>query len=147
MSGEKRDISSMNPEELQGAVQSILQDPAFGRILGELTGGRTAENTEPAEAVPQTPTVPQITPEMMARLPQMMAALSPLIGGKTGGGESGQKKPADDAEKRKRLLAALKPYLSGSRREAVDSIMKVTEMTDLIGQMGIGSPGTRDSRK
>ena len=79
----------------------------------------------------------------------MMAALAPLTGaGKDSPSAQGSDKASlHDAEKRKRLLAALKPYLSGSRREAVDSIMKVTEMTDLIGRMGIGAPGTRDSSK
>ena len=131
---EGKDLSSMPPEELQSAVQSILGDPAFAKLVGELRG------TPPAEEKPKEApaAIPQIPPEMLSKLPQMMSALSPLLaGGRDGKKEEGAA-GRDDAEKRKRLLAALKPYLSSSRREAVDSILKVTEMTDLMGKMGFG---------
>ncbi len=140
---EVNDISSMPPEDLQKAVQSILGDPAFAKLAAELSGSRKPEQPAdpPAEAQPSGPV--QIPPEMLAKLPQMMSALSPLLsGGREGGdGKAGQKEDGGkgDAEKRKRLLAALKPYLSSTRRDAVDSILKVTEMTDLVGKMGFGN--------
>ncbi len=134
---EGKDLSAMQPEELQNAVQSILKDPAFAKLVGELSGKEPAPE-EKQESVPVA-SVPQIPPEMLAKLPQMMSALSPLLSGtKDGKKDDGPSAGRDDAEKRKRLLAALKPYLSSSRREAVDSILKVTEMTDLVGKMGFG---------
>lgn len=124
-----QDISNMSAEELQGAVQSILSNPAFGQILGQLQGKGEEEQKNPA--------MPAITPEMMQKLPQMMSALAPLMGGagkeKSSGGSA---KEGHEGEKRKRLLAALRPYLSDSRRDAVDQILKVTEMTDLLGTLG-----------
>ena len=33
-----QDITNMSGEELQGAVQSILSNPAFAQILGQLQG-------------------------------------------------------------------------------------------------------------
>lgn len=133
--GVKTDLSSLSGEELQKTVSSILSDPAFGKILGELSG-----QTVPQKESAEPKAVPQITPEMMAKLPQMMSALAPLVSGMRGEKkESGETKPAaSEAEKRKKLLAALKPYLSSSRRDAVDSIMKVTEMTDLLSKFGGG---------
>ena len=126
-------LNGLSGEQLQTAVQSILSDPAFGKLLREVQGGESE----------QPPAIPTVTPEMMAKLPQMMSALSPLLSGGKGGGEGrkedGPGGSTGDAEKRKRLLAALKPYLSSSRRDAVDSILKVTEMTDLMGKMGFGS--------
>ena len=118
----------MSAEELQGAVQSILSNPAFGQILGQLQGKGEEEQNPPA--------MPAITPEMMQKLPQMMSALAPLMGGKGEGKSSGSKKEINDGEKRKRLLAALRPYLSDNRRGAVDQILKVTEMTDILGTLG-----------
>ncbi len=123
----KKDLSSMNPADLQNAVQTILGDPAFGKLLGEITGGGE-EKAAPAA-------VPQISPDMLSKLPQMMSALAPLL---SGGEKKSNSTAGDDGEKRKRLLAALRPYLSGARRDAVDSIMKVTEMTDIMGKMGLG---------
>lgn len=124
-----QDISNMSAEELQGAVQSILSNPAFGQILGQLQGKGEEEQKNPA--------MPAITPEMMQKLPQMMSALAPLMGGagkeKSSGGSA---KDGHEGEKRKRLLAALRPYLSDGRRDAVDQILKVTEMTDLLGTLG-----------
>ena len=124
-----QDIPNMSAEELQGAVQSILSNPAFGQILGQLQGKGEEEQKNPA--------MPTITPEMMQKLPQMMSALAPLVGGagkeKSSGGSA---KEGHEGEKRKRLLAALRPYLSDGRRDAVDQILKVTEMTDLLGTLG-----------
>lgn len=124
-----QDISNMSAEELQGAVQSILSNPAFGQILGQLRGKGEEEQKNPA--------MPAITPEMMQKLPQMMSALAPLMGDagkeKSSGGSA---KDGHEGEKRKRLLAALRPYLSDGRRDAVDQILKVTEMTDLLGTLG-----------
>ena len=124
-----QDISNMSAEELQGAVQGILSNPAFGQILNQLQGKGEKEQNPPA--------MPTITPEMMQKLPQMMSALAPLVGGagkeKSSGGSA---KEGREGEKRKRLLAALRPYLSDGRRDAVDQILKVTEMTDLLGTLG-----------
>lgn len=123
------DISNMSGEELQGAVESILASPAFSQILGQLQGKIGEEETK-------APAVPAITPEMMQKLPQMMSALAPLVGGKGEGKSSGGKKELNEGEKRKRLLSALRPYLSDNRRDALDQVLKVTEMTDLLGTLG-----------
>lgn len=128
-------LSGLSGDQLQNAVQSILRDPAFGKLLSEVQGKREDE----------PPAVPAITPEMMAKLPQMMTALAPLVGSSAGeshakkeGGDT--KSTANDAERRKKLLMALRPYLSEGRRDALDGIVKVTEMTDLLG--GLHLPGS-----
>jgi Sec-independent protein translocase protein TatA len=127
-------LNGLSGEQLQTAVQSILSDPAFGKLLREVQGGEGE----------QTPAIPNVTPEMMAKLPQMMSALAPLVGSAKKADsdkkEEGRTNTAD-SEKRKKLLMALRPYLSDNRREAVDGILKMTEMTDLLG--GLQLPGSR----
>lgn len=135
MSEEKANaLGNLSGEQLQSAVQSILGDPAFGKLLAQVQGKSPEE----------TPAVPSITPEMMAKLPQMMSALAPLVQSGAGAEEKpkeGSKGGAGEAEKRRKLLLALRPYLSDGRREAVDGILKVTEMTDLLGDLHL--PGSR----
>lgn len=150
---EKKDISSMSSEELQDAVQSILANPAFAKLAAEVSGGiaPTQPQNEPQSAPASAPAMPQISPEMLAKLPQMMSAMAPLLSGMQGKGDGGKDgdggKKEGDAERRRRLLAALKPYLSHQRKDAIDSILKVTEMTDLIGQLGGKSTAKDDDRK
>ena len=60
MSEEKRDLSSMSPEDLQSAVQGILADPAFAKLLGGLSGGASEKEREEKDAPPAPP---QISPE------------------------------------------------------------------------------------
>ena len=139
---EPKDISAMSPEELQSAVQSILANPAFAKLAAEVSGesAPSQPQNEPQKTPASAPAMPQITPEMLARLPQMMSAMAPLLSGMQGKGHGGkgeaEEKKGGDAERRRRLLAALKPYLSHQRKDAIDSILKVTEMTDLLGQLG-----------
>lgn len=137
VSEEKTNLpGGLSGEQLQSAVQSILGDPAFGKLLSEIQGS-------PSQ---QTSAVVSIPPEMMAKLPQMMTALAPLVSSMKEEGAAPQEKGkeksgADDSEKRKKLLMALRPYLSENRRDALDGILKVTEMTDLLG--GLHLPGSR----
>ncbi len=126
-----KDITSMDPQSLQSTVQSILGNPAFAGLIKELSSAQSAPEKESSPP----PNPPQISPEMLAKLPQMMSAMAPLLSGKQES-KKGEKATLDDAEKRKRLLAALRPYLSSQRKDAIDSILKVTEMTDLISRFG-----------
>ena len=138
---EKKDISELSPDELQSAVAGILQNPAFAKLVGDLSGGNAPKEEKPASAQPSG--IPPFPPDMLARLPQMMSAMAPLVSGmqgKTEGKEGEKRADAADAERRKKLLSALRPYLSSQRKDAIDSILKVTEMTDLIGQLGLGKP-------
>ena len=150
---ETKDISAMSPEELQGAVQSILANPAFAKLAAEVSGGTASAQPQDTQSTPASaPAMPQISPEMLAKLPQMMSAMAPLLSGRQGKGDGGKGGKDDgnkdgDAERRKRLLAALKPYLSSQRKDAIDSILKVTEMTDLLGQLGSKSSAKDDGQK
>ena len=71
-------------------------------------------------------------PDLMAKLPQVMAVLRPMLS------EGGQKPPpkkdgkADAAGHRMALLYALKPYLSPKRCEAIDYIARISKMGDLM---------------
>lgn len=63
-------------------------------------------------------------PELMAKLPDIMAALTPVLKG-----QSAKKAPCD---KRTALLLALRPYLSAGRCEAIDYITRIGKLGDVI---------------
>ena len=98
-------------------------------------------------------------PQMMARLPEVIEMLRPMMGGLPAGGGDGEKGDADtgqsgsDApgtavpasvshkdgrggrgahERRIALLCALRPYLSPRRQEAVDYILRMDKMGKLF---------------
>ncbi len=64
------------------------------------------------------------SPALMAKLPEVVAALSAAKGGE------GAKKASPD--KRTALLLALRPYLSESRREAIDYITRIGKLGDML---------------
>lgn len=93
-----------------------------------------------------------INPEMLKMLPNLMSMLGPMMnkpkdaaankdeaveaGAAVSGGGS-HKSRHRSVEQRNKLMYALKPYLSPSRREAVEQIVKITEITDLLGETGL----------
>ena len=76
-------------------------------------------------------------PALMAKLPEVIATISPFISGGIGNKESSHtssdKQPCPD--KRLALLLALKPYLSHERCEAIDYIMKINKLGTLFGSL------------
>ncbi len=81
-------------------------------------------------------------PEMMAKLPDMLATLAPLMGGGGPGALSalgeGKEGGGGGHSRRVALLRALRPYLSPRRREAVDYMLKMDRMGGLFRGIGPG---------
>ena len=72
--------------------------------------------------------------EILARLPQMMAAFKPLIDAK-GDAHTEAKKPSSPSQNREHLLLALKPFLSKERCDAVDTILRISQLGEVLGRM------------
>ncbi len=67
-------------------------------------------------------------PELMAKLPQVMAMLRPMMEQQTAAPPP-QKKAETD---RSALLLALKPFLSEDRRNAVDAMLRLSALGDVL---------------
>ena len=130
-------------EDLGAAVERIMADPAFGKMVKELGGGDMGDLRE--------------------RVPQVMETLGPLLGGMDGekdGGEGTEAKPASreasedngadsavpavltghkswDRTNAERLFLALKPYLGDRRRDLVDRCLSVMRMGALLKSAGL----------
>ena len=66
-------------------------------------------------------------PELMAKLPQVMAMLRPMT--EQTSASPPQKKAETD---RSALLLALKPFLSEDRRNAVDAMLRLSALGDVL---------------
>lgn len=71
-------------------------------------------------------------PELMAKLPQVMALLKPMLGEASSPAPA---KPATHEEERERLLLSLRPFLSKERRELLESILKLSKLGELLKQL------------
>ena len=132
----------------------LLQNPAAMAQLMSLLGTmqsqsapQATESKKEAEAV-QTPSAPPIDgltkvlsdPAMMEKLPQIIALLSPMLATMR---ESEKEEPAVEASvsvrsptaARDQLLTSLKPFLSSSRRDAVDQILRLEKLGEFLKQM------------
>ena len=139
-------------EDLGAAVERIMADPAFGRMVKELGGGDMGDLRE--------------------RVPQVMETLGPLLGGMgkekdeeaeegdTADAPASREVPADNVENSagpavlsghkpysrtdaERLFLALKPYLGDRRRDLVDRCLSVMRMGALLKAAGL-TPGLSD---
>lgn len=69
------------------------------------------------------------TPDLSA----LISTLSPLMSGLSGGSHSSEKTRNDtEAHRREALLCALKPYVSEGRRDAIDYIIRISRMSEVL---------------
>lgn len=125
-------------EDLGAAVERIMADPAFSRMVKELGGGDSGD--------------------LMEKLPQVMETLGPILGGDNAD-KTADPPPEKKEEDRKaenplpqisavvgkrpysrtnaeKLFIALRPYLGDRRREMVDRCVQVMQMGDLLRAAG-----------
>ena len=141
--GESRDA----PEE-----HSALPADLSG-LLGSLLGGgeNAAGDGVSADAMREGIGAVLNDPQMMAKLPEMMEMLRPMLGGGTNGGgmrpsradvQTEKPKPAGKGggchDRRVALLRALRPYWTGRRQEAIDYILRMDQMGKLFRSGGGG---------
>ena len=125
-------------------LESFLTDPTMiAKLSGVLaTLGEKAPPSPKQETqsmpAPSTDLLATLlsNPAMLEKLPQILSALKPLLAA-TPPQESA---PAavvlhDPVVDRDNLLCALKPFLSKERKEAVDSILRISKLGEFLKQM------------
>ena len=107
--------------DIGAVVSKLMSDPKVADLVKELKSGGEAKHTQ---ATPDLSALDKS--DLMGRLPEIMSTLGPLV-------KEGEKRSGGvEAEKRNRLLAALKPYLSENRQSVVDSIMSYSKLAGLL---------------
>lgn len=128
------------PSGMSEMLAKLMADEKFGEMVESLKSSFSADaESAPAEefstAVAEgsadiensespVSAIPKLSPELMSKLPEIMGMLSSSEGGK---------KHTSRMDDRKRLLNAMKPFLSEKRRNAVDSIVNIAGIADLFG--------------
>lgn len=128
------------------SLDSILSDPEtvarLAGIVGALQSG--AENASPtASQAPQDPPSDGLTgvladPALMEKLPQIMQLIKPMLASASptaAGAPTAVTASRAHTPDREALLLSLKPFLSNERRAAVDSILRISRLGDILKQI------------
>ena len=128
--------SPLSSSSVQSAVDALLAHPelisAVASALGASRGNPPSENDKP----PPRETVPSEIPaaahtESKNPIPDplaMLGGIAPLIAPLRGNSND----PKNDS--RACLLQALKPYVSPARRDAIDTMIRLSRIADLLRQ-------------
>ena len=111
------------PEGISAAIDKLMANPQIINMVASALGGASApspsqgEDGSSEEAAVKAAAAPQID------------KILPLIG-KLSNAQSDK-----STFKHEQLLCAIKPYLSSSRCEAIDQIIRISKMSAIIGQL------------
>lgn len=124
-------------DAIQGIIGTLMSNPELMKnIIGmlgnqngeddgigeeEVAEEAASENSAAEEAAISTPSVPSVPPELISKLPMLLS----LLGG------SSAPKSKREAE-REALLSAMKPFLSPSRAESIEKIIKISRLGDIL---------------
>lgn len=138
---------SGNPSAL---LSSLLSNPDLLRNVSQMLGGTNVGATEPASPPSSPPPLNSdgvaegisrvlSNPEMMAKLPDVMKMLAPMVQGAQAlpsATELPEKKEGNDRRAcRNELLIALKPFLSPERCHAIDMLLGLSHLGDALQKM------------
>ena len=138
---------SSDAPSLTNALSSLLSNPEMMEKIRALAGQAASESkiasdtpTEalPASALPADGLASVLSdPALMAKLPQIMTMLKPMMDAQSSGEAKAVSAPrARNAEDcRNDLLLALKPFLSPERCRAVDTMLRISKLGTVIRQI------------
>ena len=120
--------------DLSALISSVLQNPEITGIISSMgmndqKASDTSQNTPPKDKEDSL----SIPPEIMAKLPQMMSALSGISG--LSQKESSSPSPQGKDAQRSALLKALRPYLSERRRSVIDGMLSLGGVAKVLGTL------------
>ncbi len=142
-------------ENVQNGTATHDQDDMLSSILQKLSKPDAATSPPPQSSSPQSPMGDILSsllsnPEMLAKLPSLLSSVKPIIDMLGIGSQASASVPASaatdiqssvaalpssraaSADSRTALLCAMKPYLSHERQNAIDYIVKLSKLGDIL---------------
>ncbi len=103
----------MSTPDLSKVIELIMQNPG---IISEIQGLMKSEEAE-AEPLPAAEKEPAPEPQKIEAPPSVSAGAAPEISAKA---------------RRAGLLSAMKPYVSSERAKAIDSMLSISEILEVM---------------
>ena len=132
------------PQEPKGASQlgdiigKLTSDPELmGRIFSVLGRERSAPQKQEESPTPPVSSAPPTHSDIAAKLPEIVATLAPMLSGEENMPKAIEavKKIEKHDDKRTCLLRAIKPYVSRGRGEAIDYMIRIAGITEILKQI------------
>lgn len=127
------------PLQVSDAIERLLANPELLSTVASAIGASapTAKESEKSDSSAKdeidnnsenkaSSDTQKDSEDSSAKLPEIMASVAPAIAALYG---KGGNQPTDD---RTRLLCALKPYLNPRRKDAIDTIVKLAGISEIL---------------
>ena len=123
-----------NPESMQ-ALGALIE-----KLSGETNRGTVSQTIPDSKASADGITELLSNPELMKKLPEIIAAVKPIMGNLAAAPTSEQKRednaPSNSRDRsRDQLLLSLKPFLSKNRCDAIDTMLRIATLSHVFQQL------------
>ena len=121
-----------SPDGIPELLNTILLNREVMDKISAIVG--TPSEDDDSKSTDTTATDPESIlsdPSIMAKLPEVISVLRPMLGN-VGHEKEHTKSPPHAGDRRMALLCALKPYLSPRRCEAIDYITRISRLGDVM---------------
>ena len=154
--GQSPDPNGLLERLLDEAEAAAEPSPsAEAGVEGDSPPESSRQPQQPSPSNPPASPTPMLemllsNPSLLAALPGLLENLTPLLGGirrgasSSAGSSGGNRSAASVSHRLDRhtaLLCALKPYLSPSRREAAETVIRLCRVWDALERSGISLTG------
>ncbi len=129
-----------------GGISQLLQNPeiaaklprimeALAPVMAEMKAEKAAGTSAPSAAASAAPAAEAPAAEAPAPADGAAEAAAAFAGGAAPAALPASAGKASSASRRMALLRALSPYLSEERQNALDTVMKVSTLLELLGEV------------
>ena len=119
---------ALDDARLSGAISKILEHPELIGMIGSVLASPPSVKEEPSEAPTQAN-----ASEVAAGGGDILKGLAPMLSKLQNASKSISHGDGDHA--RECLLVALKPYLSKERCEAIDQMLRISRISEILKNM------------
>ena len=129
------------PASLSDAINMLMENPqiisSVASALGNMSqGGASATDKASTPDVEKTEVPPVDRTPASIDLSSLISSISPLISGTSQDRQHSTYGKGSESRQREALLYALKPYVSQSRQDAIDYIIKISRMSEVLKTIG-----------